>query len=120
MPRLIRLGQYRLEAYLDGVLCIFTHQDVPGMIGKVGSAFGSHNVNIAQMSVGREGIHAGRHGHRRAESRRDSAPGRHRRRAEDPVHPVGTSGATAARRTAAGLAAGCWSENDDSISDRPQ
>ncbi len=55
MPRLIRLGDYRLEAYLDGVLCIFTHQDVPGMIGKVGSVFGAHNVNIAQMSVGREG-----------------------------------------------------------------
>jgi D-3-phosphoglycerate dehydrogenase len=55
MPRLIRLGQYRLEAYLDGVLCIFTHQDVPGIIGKVGSAFGSHHVNIAQMCVGREG-----------------------------------------------------------------
>ncbi|MHB8973676.1 MAG: phosphoglycerate dehydrogenase [Pirellulaceae bacterium] len=59
MPRLIRLGQYRLEAYLDGVLCIFTHKDVPGMIGKVGSAFGSHNVNIAQMSVGREGVTPG-------------------------------------------------------------
>jgi D-3-phosphoglycerate dehydrogenase len=59
MPRLIRLGQYRLEAYLDGVLCIFTHKDVPGMIGKVGSAFGSHNVNIAQMSVGREGATPG-------------------------------------------------------------
>ncbi len=55
MPRLIRLGQYRLEAYLDGVLCIFTHQDVPGIIGKVGSVFGSHHINIAQMCVGREG-----------------------------------------------------------------
>jgi len=55
MPRLIRLGDYRLEAYLDGILCIFTHQDVPGMIGRVGSAFGSHDINIAQMSVGRAG-----------------------------------------------------------------
>ena len=59
MPRLIRLGQYRLETYLDGVLCIFTHQDVPGMIGRVGTAFGSHNVNIAQMAVGREGTTPG-------------------------------------------------------------
>ncbi len=55
MPRLIRLGQYRLEAYLDGVLCIFMHQDVPGIIGRVGSVFGAHDINIAQMSVGREG-----------------------------------------------------------------
>lgn len=53
MPRLVMLGDYRLEAYVDGNLLIFTHQDVPGMIGKVGSAFGKHNVNIAQMSVGR-------------------------------------------------------------------
>ena len=55
MPRLIRLGDYRLETYLDGVLCIFTHRDVPGIIGQVGSAFGAHRVNIAQMSVGRAG-----------------------------------------------------------------
>jgi D-3-phosphoglycerate dehydrogenase / 2-oxoglutarate reductase len=55
MPRLIRLDHYRLEAYLDGILFIFTHQDVPGIIGKVGTAFGAHHVNIAQMSVGREG-----------------------------------------------------------------
>ena len=53
MPRLIRLGDYRLEAYLDGILMIFTHSDVPGIIGHVGSILGGHSVNIAQMSVGR-------------------------------------------------------------------
>jgi D-3-phosphoglycerate dehydrogenase len=53
MPRLIRLGEMRLEAYLDGVLLVFTHHDVPGIIGTVGTIFGKHRVNIAQMSVGR-------------------------------------------------------------------
>jgi D-3-phosphoglycerate dehydrogenase len=53
MPRLIRLGDSRLEAYLDGNLLIFTHTDVPGIIGAVGTIFGNHHVNIAQMSVGR-------------------------------------------------------------------
>lgn len=53
MPRLIRLGDYRMESYLDGKLLIFTHSDVPGIIGRVGTIFGNHNVNIAQMSVGR-------------------------------------------------------------------
>ena len=53
MPRLIRLGDYRLEAYLDGIMLVFTHNDVPGIIGAVGTIFGSHRVNIAQMSVGR-------------------------------------------------------------------
>lgn len=53
MPRLIRLGDYRLEAYLDGYLLIFNHGDVPGVIGSVGTIFGKHGVNIGQMSVGR-------------------------------------------------------------------
>ena len=53
MPRIIRLGDYRLEAYLDGTLLIFTHVDVPGIIGSVGTIFAAHDVNIAQMAVGR-------------------------------------------------------------------
>jgi D-3-phosphoglycerate dehydrogenase len=53
MPRLIRLGDYRLDAFLDGFLMIFTHDDVPGIIGHVGTILGSHKVNIAQMAVGR-------------------------------------------------------------------
>lgn len=53
MPRLILLDDYRLEAYLDGVLFVFSHDDVPGIIGNVGSVLGKHDVNIAQMAVGR-------------------------------------------------------------------
>ncbi len=53
MPRLVQLNEYRLETYLDGVLLLFTHKDVPGIIGLVGTIFGRHKVNIAQMSVGR-------------------------------------------------------------------
>ena len=54
MARLIRLGAYRLEAYLDGILLIFVHEDRPGVIGSVGTLFGRHGINIAQMSVGRQ------------------------------------------------------------------
>jgi D-3-phosphoglycerate dehydrogenase len=32
---------------------VFTHRDVPGIIGRVGTIFGTHGVNIAQMAVGR-------------------------------------------------------------------
>ena len=53
MPRLVQLEGHRLEAYLDGVLLVFTHQDVPGIIGRVGTALGQLGVNIAQMTVGR-------------------------------------------------------------------
>lgn len=53
MPRLVALDGYRLEAYLDGWLLVFTHEDVPGIIGGVGTIFGKHGVNIGQMAVGR-------------------------------------------------------------------
>ena len=52
--RLVQLGPFRMEGYLDGVLLVFTHRDVPGLIGFVGTIFGSHGVNIAQMTVGRQ------------------------------------------------------------------
>ncbi len=53
MPRLVALDDFRLEAYLDGCLLVFRHRDVPGIIGSVGTIFGRHGVNIAQMAVGR-------------------------------------------------------------------
>lgn len=54
MPRLVMLDGYRLESFLDGKMLIFAHNDVPGIIGQVGTIFGSHGINIAQMAVGRE------------------------------------------------------------------
>ncbi len=53
MPRLVRKGNFQLESRLDGILMFFMHRDVPGVIGKLGTVFGKHRVNIAQMSVGR-------------------------------------------------------------------
>jgi D-3-phosphoglycerate dehydrogenase len=52
--RLVRLGPYRLDAHLDGTLLVFTHRDVPGLIGFLGTTLARHKVNIAQMNVGRE------------------------------------------------------------------
>ncbi len=54
MPRLVAIDGYRLEAYLDGCLLVYTHKDIPGIIGKVGTVFGEHGVNIGQMAVGRD------------------------------------------------------------------
>ncbi len=61
MSRLISIDDYRLEAYLDGHMLFFTHTDVPGIIGRVGTVFGQHQVNIGQMSVGRAGQQPGGH-----------------------------------------------------------
>lgn len=52
--RLVQLGPYGLDTYLDGVMLIFSHRDVPGLIGFIGTIFGKHGVNIAQMTVGRQ------------------------------------------------------------------
>jgi D-3-phosphoglycerate dehydrogenase / 2-oxoglutarate reductase len=52
--RLVQLGPFHLDSFLDGAMLIFTHRDVPGMIGHIGTIFGKYGVNIAQMTVGRQ------------------------------------------------------------------
>jgi D-3-phosphoglycerate dehydrogenase len=52
--RLVRLGHFSLDAYLDGMLLIYRHRDMPGLIGFIGTVFGRHQVNIAHMALGRE------------------------------------------------------------------
>ncbi len=52
--RLVKVGPYHLDAIMDGIMLLFTHRDVPGLIGFIGTIFGKHKVNIAQMTVGRQ------------------------------------------------------------------
>ncbi|HLW67504.1 MAG TPA: phosphoglycerate dehydrogenase [Gemmataceae bacterium] len=52
--RLVQVGPFRLDTYLDGTMLIFPHRDVPGLIGHIGTIFGRHHVNIARMAMGRE------------------------------------------------------------------
>ena len=52
-PRLVQFGEYRLDAHLDGILMVFPHEDVPGLIGFLGTEFGRHEVNIASMNLAR-------------------------------------------------------------------
>ena len=74
--RLVRLGDYLMEAPFDGTLLVFTHYDRPGVIGAIGTVFGAQGVNIAHMSVGRERP-GGKDRRRRIDRRRQP-----RRRAE--------------------------------------
>ncbi len=61
MPRLVQKADFQLESYLDGILLIFEHRDVPGVIGRVGNVFGKNRINIAQMAVGRNSDQPGGH-----------------------------------------------------------
>jgi D-3-phosphoglycerate dehydrogenase len=51
--RLVRLGKFSIDAYLDGTMLIYRHRDVPGLIGYIGQICGRHQVNIAHMALGR-------------------------------------------------------------------
>lgn len=51
--RLVRLGPYRLDAFMDGIMLVYQHRDRPGVIGFAGTILGDYGVNIAQMTVGR-------------------------------------------------------------------
>lgn len=51
--RLVRMGKFSIDAYLDGTMLIYSHRDVPGLIGYIGQICGRHQVNIAHMALGR-------------------------------------------------------------------
>jgi D-3-phosphoglycerate dehydrogenase len=52
-PRLIQVDGIYCEAPLSGHLLFMKNQDVPGVIGHVGSVLGRNGVNIANFSLGR-------------------------------------------------------------------
>jgi D-3-phosphoglycerate dehydrogenase len=52
--RLVRLDNYQMDAFLDGLMLVYQHRDVPGLIGAIGTTFGKHAVNISRMALGRE------------------------------------------------------------------
>jgi len=53
-PRLVRLNDFRLEALPSGPMLLVFNNDVPGVIGALGTELGRFNVNISRMTVGRE------------------------------------------------------------------
>jgi D-3-phosphoglycerate dehydrogenase len=52
-PRLIRVDGIACEAPLGGHLIFVKNQDVPGVIGHVGTVLGHNQINIAAFSLGR-------------------------------------------------------------------
>ena len=52
-PRLLHVDGIDVEAPLEQNLVYMRNQDVPGVIGKVGTILGKHGINIANFSLGR-------------------------------------------------------------------
>jgi D-3-phosphoglycerate dehydrogenase len=53
-PHLLEAWGQRFNLQLDDHLTLFRYSDVPGMIGRVGTVFGDHGINISEMAVGHQ------------------------------------------------------------------
>jgi len=57
--RLLGVDDIDIEVPLEGNLIYIRNRDVPGVVGKVGTILGRHNVNIGNFALGRSGPHVG-------------------------------------------------------------
>ena len=63
-PHLLEAWGQRFNIQLEGHITLLRYSDVPGMVGRVGTLFGEHEINIGNMAVGRQpdGDRAGERG----------------------------------------------------------
>jgi D-3-phosphoglycerate dehydrogenase len=52
-PRLLTYDGIDIEAPLNGTLVSIRNHDVPGVVGRIGTILGEHQVNIANFALGR-------------------------------------------------------------------
>lgn len=74
-PRLLSYDGIDIEAELAGTLVIIRNQDVPGVIGRIGTILGEARLNIANFALGRSRGGRVPEGHALAVVQLDTAPG---------------------------------------------
>jgi D-3-phosphoglycerate dehydrogenase / 2-oxoglutarate reductase len=52
VPHLVEVQNRRLTIELEPHVVVFRYEDLPGMVGRVGTIFGAHGINIASAAVG--------------------------------------------------------------------
>lgn len=52
-PRVLAIDGYRMEMVPEGLLVLIFNDDRPGVIGLVGTLFGDHHINIADLFLSR-------------------------------------------------------------------
>ncbi len=52
-PRIVLIDGFWVDVPVEGHLLLTKHQDKPGLVGRVGTLLGQHDVNISSMQVGR-------------------------------------------------------------------
>jgi D-3-phosphoglycerate dehydrogenase len=58
-PHLLEVWGQRFAIQLEDHITVFRYRDVPGMIGRVGTCFGKHGINIVSAAVGHQDARAG-------------------------------------------------------------
>ncbi len=53
-PRIVQIDSFELDAIPQGAWIVTRHEDVPGMVGRVGTILGEAGVNISTMQVARD------------------------------------------------------------------
>ena len=53
-PHLLEAWGQRFDVQLERHITLFRYRDLPGMLGRVGTLFGQHGVNIVSAAVGRQ------------------------------------------------------------------
>jgi D-3-phosphoglycerate dehydrogenase len=51
-PHLVEVQGRRLTIELERYVTVFRYEDLPGMIGRVGTIFGAHGINISSAAIG--------------------------------------------------------------------
>jgi D-3-phosphoglycerate dehydrogenase len=51
--RILGINDIDIDAPLRGVILLIRNQDIPGVIGRIGTLLGSHSINIANFTLGR-------------------------------------------------------------------
>ena len=52
-PRVVGVDEYEFEAEMGKLMLFVRNDDVPGVVGKVGTILGANQINIAGMNLGR-------------------------------------------------------------------
>jgi D-3-phosphoglycerate dehydrogenase / 2-oxoglutarate reductase len=53
-PHLLEVWGQRFDVQLEKQITVLRYRDVPGMIGRVGTCFGEHSINIVSAAAGRD------------------------------------------------------------------
>lgn len=53
-PHVTRIGRFKVDLLLNGIILAYSQDDRPGQLGRVGTLFGEVGVNISSMTLARD------------------------------------------------------------------